>query len=458
MTSRLKSAGFAQCGQGPLLAALFLACWFTLGLLIRGGDLELYNLQLAGAYSVALTGDVAVTPHGVPEFEVVGDAFEFKGVQRPAKQPGQFYITGAACWVLEKLGLRFGDTYLLTAALATWCSAGLLAVVLVFAVRSTAQLLGANEAGSWLAGFSALFATPLLPYSGVAHHDLMASVPVVLCFRALIRPGGAASGLAGFYAGMTLFISMLPAPALLAMLSISALRECPRFYKHLRMGLGLLVGLLPLLAYNTHAFGAPWINANVAGDFNDTFWRFDPAILLMNCETYFGNGGAAIWKYTPVCAAGLVWALVRCRRDLATTLITCAGVAQTLYLIGLDTIGHCIFGPRYFMQMFPLWTLWVAFIPGKTTQPDGKWLFAKQGVSATLLAASLAINVAGAMIGTMNCDLRYWVPGDVFTERRESVFPLFSNSWLGVTLLFWGMACYFIARRLERARNPTTGI
>ena len=146
-----------------------------------------------------------------------------------AKQPGQFAFGALAYSMLRFAGLRYEQDYLATAKWVTWLSSTSFAALTVVTLFILLHRLWRISFGAALAAALGLgFGTPLLAYSGVAHHDVISGSLAFLAFTALeaARLGNRPTrwpcfpwGVIGLCCGLALFTSMLPALIILVLLS-----------------------------------------------------------------------------------------------------------------------------------------------------------------------------------------------------------------------------------------------
>lgn len=393
---------------------VFLGLWFLYGATIDRTDVYDYALQQFVIASLVGRGTYAIGEAGDDRLKRVTDTFVYNGRRLPAKQPGQFTLGALAYMACAPFGIAYNRDRILASAAVTWLTSSLLSAL-------AAACLFLLLAGVWrFARAEAAFATAacgiatiLFPYSGVAHHDILAVSFLVIAIylvelsilgesppgagraRALAPPVGA-----GVLLGLTLFTSMLPAMIVLVVLARVTLARGATRTLALLGGLG--AGILPLLAYNAHYFGNPFLQANAAGGFSDTFFKPDAGNFLHHLNVYFGTGDLSVLKYMPVVVLGAAGLWLFDRRLLAEKRMLWGGIALHLaYVLNIETIGGCQYGPRYLIPIVPLAMLGLPGLLawGKTAGKTWPW------AAATALAlASAAVNLVGALEGTMFCD------------------------------------------------------
>ncbi len=401
--------------SGSLL--LFLACWLFFGALINARDMQDFNLQHIGIEAIVERHHLWLEGSPTPQLQTRGDVFQYNDHTYAAKQPGQFLFGAAAYRVASAFGLSYRADYVRTAAWVTFGSASLLLALGITAIQRTSQRwLGdyGLQPLSYLTALAAAGGTTLLAYSGLPHHDLIAAALLVCAASGAYaasqeRQRGWAQVralLAGLCLGLTLTTSMLPlfSAVVVAVYAVAILTWSERA----ALLTGGIAGLLPLLLYNYASFGNPLLMANVAGNFNDTFWHFD----LQNVQEKAGFYLRMTLQHAPLVMLGFI-GLVLLPRHLSREKLMLGGasVALVAYLLGIETVGHCQFGPRYLLPVIPLLLLGL----------NGLWLSRLRGLgyALTLMLGSygLLINLGGTLGGSMYCT--WWEFGGA--RRWESL-------------------------------------
>jgi hypothetical protein len=220
---------------------------------------------------------------------------------------------------------------------------------------------------------------------------------------------------AGICAGLAIFTSMLPSLMIGVIFTyafiITRYHAQQRTRSMVMLFLGGLIGLAPLAAHNWFYFGAPWTQANVAGGYRDTFFSPSWSLFLSHLTTYLGFGEISVWLYAPIAGLGSVYLFIllfeagqASQAAHITPALMAMAVALVLhfgYVLNIETIGHCQYGPRYLLPAFPFMCAPLAFL--KTSPFD-------KGLVRVVTLVSIVIGLMGAMGGTMNCDLRAWLP------------------------------------------------
>lgn len=388
-------------GFGSLL--LFLSCWLFFGALINAKNMQDFNLQHIGIESIVERHHFWLEGSTTPQLQTRGDVFRFNEHTYAAKQPGQFFFGAAAYQVVSAAGLKYRDDFIRTAAWVTFGSASLILALGIVAIqRLSLRWIGdyGYQPLSYLTALVAAGGTTLFAYSGLPHHDLIAAALMVCGFACAFaaseerrrRYAFTNAFMAGLCFGLTITTSMLPffSVIVLGLYALWILTAGER----VALVIGGLAGLAPLLIYNYASFGNPFLMANVAGNFSDTFWKFDVHNFEDKGEFYL----RLTVQHMPVAILGLLGALMLPRHLIREKLaIWGATLALLAYLIGIETVGHCQFGPRYLLPITPLVLLGL----------NGLWLSRASGLSysLTLLAAGYGVllNLAGALGGGMYC-------------------------------------------------------
>ncbi len=385
----------------------------------------------------------------------LGDVFHVGDKTLAAKQPGQFVFGAIPYFALRMLGITYETNYDLAAALVTWLSAGLFAALaLVLLDRMMWRFWGFSRTASLVAALAVGVASNWLCYAGIAHHDALAASLIVFALYAveLNRYRDNAQNkrlmlLAGGLLGLTVFTSMLPALIVLVLaVSVAWTRSLRSILWH---GMGFAAGILPLLIYNTWYFRRPFVPANVAGNYSDTFFSFRTEQFLQHLNAYLGGGGLSLWKYAPGLALGLAGlALLPPHLRRLRNLLAAAVAVHLFYLVNIETLGTCEYGPRYLLPVLPLLAPGVAALidwRGMKTANTAKLLLA-----GALLAYGFLVNLVGAIQGTMYCNLEefaLWQQIAGINHLPPGHCPLFKYALLmaAAAIVAWG-SHYLILR------------
>jgi hypothetical protein len=397
-------------------AALFLGFWALYGAFVSVTNLRAYTLQQMGVDALVSHGGFALGRSAHPLLQPRGDTFVHEARVLAAKQPGQFVAGAAPYAVLKPLGLSYEADYDLASALVTWLSSGLLAALALATLDRMLREIGFGDAAALSAVAALGLGSHWLAYAGIAHHDVIAACLIVFALRAAQR---GREFVAGTLLGATLFVSMLPAPAVAVAGLAIVLTGAGLPVRALRTGLGFALGLLPLFAYNAWQFGSVLVPANVAGNYADTYPAFDLARIAHHLNAYFGAHGLALWRYSPALALGALALLAPggAQARLRAWLLA-AVAAQVGLLLAIETLGTCQYGPRYLLPVLPALAVGVAWwfeaLPGFL-----------RGALAMLIVVGFAIALLGAVGGTMYCALDAWAVPTVW--MRSSAFE---PAWL----------------------------
>jgi len=243
---------------------LFLGLWLLFGLLINSGDIEAFNLQHMGIEAIVERHHLFVDGSPTPQLQPGGDVFEHNGHLYAAKQPGQFFAGALVYFFLHLLGLTYLESYLLAGALTTFFTTSFVTAIAGACVFRLARAWrgGSSAVWPWVSVLAFSFGSIALPYSGVMHHDALATAYLTIAFFLATRVDRAGrlapTALAiGFLLGWTITTSMLsflPAVVIgLYVLALHRIRLLPW------VALGGLLGLAPLFAYNWISFGHPFL-------------------------------------------------------------------------------------------------------------------------------------------------------------------------------------------------------
>ena len=389
-------------------AIVFLGLWLLYGATIDRFDLHDYALQQFVVASLADKGTYTVGDPAADHMRRIGDTFIYNGRRLPAKQPGQFTIGYLAYRLCSVFGLTYARDRILASAAVTWLTASLLsALSAAFLYWTVARVWGRPRRDAAFAALGGGVATTLFPYSGVAHHDVIATSYLAIAFCLLektlapdARRRPAIPAAAGVLLGLTLFTSMLPAGIVLVLLARALLAR--------RKGLmpvllgGFVAGLLPLFAYNLHYFGNPLLQANVAGEFSDTFFRPEAGNFLGHLNVYLGGGELSVLKFMPLLLAGVAgWWLTEAR-PAAGRAVLWGIVLHLVYILNIETVGDCQYGPRYLIPIIPLAMLG---LPGLLAWGRARRTHAAAATAGALAAYGAAVNLVGALKGTMYCTI-----------------------------------------------------
>lgn len=393
-----------------LEALLFLCLWLGYGTAINSDNLIKFNLQQIGVEALVERHQVYLEVSSVPELWPGGDVFFYQGHKFAAKQPGQTMAGALVYWVLRAFGLRYENNYLLTSALVTFFTTSLMLAGSAVAVFRISRRLTKAQSLFWpmLTTLSYALATTIFAYSGIAHHDALATGYLVLAFYLIfdlpragwdgwseIARGAAVGLLLGLAVTTSMLVSFMVLACVLYFLWLRRWKLIPLF------AVALLIGLLPLFIYDARSFGNPFLLPNVAGAhlFADAFFRFSAK----------NFGDKIVWYttmvvvYAPVLLPG-IFGLSYYPRSLKRTAFYLCLVAMVFvlvaYITNIQTGGDCQFGPRYLMPAMPFVCLGIAGYSYLSSGAERRCA----GLLVLLVGLwSFGINLVGAVLGAMNC-------------------------------------------------------
>ena len=422
---------------------IFLLTWFAYGAAINSSNLIAFDLQQIGVEAMVERHHFYLEGSASPQMQTKGDVFKYNGHLYAAKQPGQF-MAGAVVYFLPRIfGLTYLKNYLLTSALVTFFTASLVLAASAAAVFEIARELAADRNDLfWPTGAALIYAlaTTTFSYSGIAHHDALATGYLVIAFyfifqlsrRHVDQHAYLKSCATGLLLGLTITTSMLPFfMVILCLLYFVSLRRSGLLPIFL---VGLLAGLLPLFIYDAVSFGNPLRLANIAGAsvFADTFWHFEPRNFGDKLATY----SRALLFYVPTFAVGLFGlsyypGKIKCSAEFLT--IIGLMIVLAAYVLNISSDGDCQFGPRYLLPAMPFACLGIVGYSYLSRLTERR-LAAITVVFAG--AYSFAINLVGALRGSMNCphgENAFWNHIAAWGQGERLVYPL--AWWLFFPLL-----------------------
>jgi hypothetical protein len=440
----------------------FLSSWAVYGATTNLSDINFYGLYHVGAESLIDFHTYTIGYSLVPGWKDAGDGdvFTYHDRRFPAKQPGAFFATAVPYFFLDHF---FGITYLnhreLVASLTSWFSAGLIGAIGVGAFYELLILLGFTAFTSFIGTFSFAFCTTFFPYTGVPHHDIMSTVCLIAAFFSLTRfkltknPTDYRG--AGSFLGLTLFFSMLPA-LLVACILVYAVTLSFRKKDWFQLFLGFCIGYLPLGLFNAYYFKNPFLQANVAGNFKDTFFQLSTKLMAEHFHDYFGRTSyLSVTQMMPVFLLGIM-GIFSLRKRLKKEAILLGGllVIHCAYIFNITTIGHCQFGPRYLIPLIPFMMIGLCGL----ISIRKKWVMRASSVIVTLtIIYSFAVNTLGAIGDTMFCGNLVNSP---ITQYWQSLHRLLNDQFLvrPYSFFVFGLAMIFYFFTRTRNIQPVDGL
>jgi hypothetical protein len=233
----------------------------------------------------------------------------------------------------------------------------------IFALIYGLMVLAGGGPGGRLLALAGFVSTPFLPYTFNYSPDVFGTALLVWSYIFGLRNRPLVCGLlAGLAVWAKVYLALLLLPLALIVL--------PQGWKAtLACGLSAFVALMPMLAINTHLFGAPWITGYdreahfiPAGIVvTDHYSRFNQPILpgLFNLLFDYKVGllrTAPLWFLWP---AGLIaaWRFAPRSARLGLTALTLALLVNLLFFARYDEWDKSAFGNRF---LFPALALGLA--------------------------------------------------------------------------------------------------
>jgi hypothetical protein len=186
------------------------------------------------------------------------------------------------------------------------------------------------------------------------------------------------------------------------------------------------------LIYNTINFGNPLLSANLAGDFSDTFFKFGWQNLAAKADFY----GRMVSQFVPIVWVGLLGLAFFPRRLRREQVVLCASlVALLAYVLNIETIGGCQYGPRYLLPAMPFAALGLIGISHLAHTMIRRAALILAGAAG---AFSALVNLLGGLYGTMYCDLRRYAFAHYLAAIQHRVFREYPLAlWLLIPLGLW---------------------
>lgn len=376
----------------------FLLIWMIYGALINASELRTYALAQGVAESLVERKSFTLGYSTIPDFNSSLDSFSFNGKLLPAKQPGVFLATAIPYSAIRIFGVTFEKFRDFVSAWTTWWTSGLITAWFVVYFFGFVRKLGASRKQALLVTSALGFGTNLFPYTGTPHHDVLATC--VLGFATIglleLHPGRRPASIfwIGALLGLVLFFSMLPALLVAMCLLFSMIHIGMR--RGALYGAGFLAGYLPTALYNFYYFGNPLTQANMAGNYSNTFFAPSWSVFLTRWNEYLSPMSHMSVAHTmPVILLGWIGILflpphLHKVRNLAFgfTMIHLA------YLFNMGTEGHCQFGARYLMPILPVACIGLLAWSGNVLQ---------KSLVAIAWLYSIGFSLIGALGQTMIC-------------------------------------------------------
>jgi hypothetical protein len=458
-------ASVRHCLRAPAVGiSLFLCLWFVYGVTANSRNQFEFNLQHAGIEAMVERHHFYLEGSSTPRFQMkvyydgdrpFGDVFLYQGHQYAAKQPGQFMAGAIAYSFLHLLGLDYSHHYLLTSALVSFLTTSLLTALAAVAIFATVRELTGRERVFWPLLCALIYGvgTTAFVYAGITYHDSLASAYLAIAFYFAVllarrQPGGRSAKLlaagCGLLLGFTVTTSMLPFfMACVVGLYVVSLRRWGLSAVMVAAG---IVGIAPLLIYNSISFGSPFLNSYVAGGYPESMLHLDFHNSVEKLRLYLSE----ITFYVPIAWLGIL-GLMFFPQSLRRERLVLIGllIAQAIQVLNIESHGGCHYGPRFLLAAMPFVCAGLggfSYLRAKASK--------LLSISATLIlgAVSVLISAMGALYTAMYCDVgRYalWPALQNFRDLDLKDFPL--APWLGLPLL---LTIILLAYSIRNSRRP----
>jgi hypothetical protein len=402
------------------------------------GVAALAAVALAYAWPIQVTGDnqnahYALTKaltRGVPYVDdTIGetgdlqshDVASHEGHRFTVKAPGLAMAAVPAYAAVEAAGMRTTGDPMRVLWVLNLTTSVVATAILLFLVRDLAERIqpGVGTVTAVILGLGAL----TLPFATLFFSHALGTTLAFASFwllwreRATVRTSLVAA--AGAFAGLAVTVEH-PTAWIAAILAAYAVSRMPRVRRLAAFVAGSAVGSLPLIAFNTWAFGSPMHTPYSDYWDQQTGTRYDPLGWPKWDELeqmWFSSLGLAV--IGPILAAAVVGLVLVYRRGFRGEAVVCAAVplAFALYFSRSGAFGG--FGPpRYLTPMmpfamlplaaalrrFPLTAGVLAFVTvfqavvqtstGPLAAYDGEWL-TRAGDRAFMLTAASFVGITG---------------------------------------------------------------
>jgi len=301
--------------------------------------------------------------------------------------------------------------------------------------------------------------TLLLPFSTLLFAHVLATLLLFAAFLVLFEggPGLARTGAAGALAGLSVSTDVpLAVPA--AVLGVYAASRSPHGRRLLAFGAGGLLGLVPLLGFDTWAFGDPFRLAysgtpaqGAAGGWQQQgFFTLGSPSPRTAVELLLSQRG--LFVLTPVTAAGIAGIVLLWRRRMKAeaALFAAMGVGIVAWSSGRGTrdlaLGGWVPGPRFLIPLLPF--LCFALAPMLRRLPVTVGALALVSAGAMLVATS-----AEPLLS--NDDTHHWIARIVEGNFATTVVSLsgVGHGWIAI-LPFYGFAAVAIVTAVVATPMP----
>ena len=429
--------------------SLFLCLWLVYGITANSRNQYEFNLQQAGVEAIVERHHFYLEGSATPRLQMrvyyydgdkpFGDVFLHNGHQYAAKQPGQFMFGAAVYFLLQLLGLDYFHHFFLASALVSFLTTSVVTALAAVAVFATVRELAGEPKLFWplACALSYGLGTTAFVYAGIAYHDALASGFVAMAFGCAVflarrAPVGRAAmflaGSCGLLLGLTVTTSMLP--FLLACVIAIYVLWLRRWNLSAALLVGGLLGVAPLLVFNTISFGNPLLNSYIVGGYPESMLHLDLHNSIEKAQLYLKE----ITYYVPIAWLGILGLLffppwLR-REQIVISLLL---LAQAFQVLNIDSHGGCHYGPRFLLPIMPFVCIGLG---GFVFVRSGLIRSLATGAAILLGLVSIIINTAGAIFTAMYCDVdryAFWPALGNLRGLTLNDFPL--AAWLGLPLL-----------------------
>jgi len=417
---------------------LFLFIWAILLLLINSYDLKDFTLQQAGIEAIVERRNIYLEGSYSSLLQPNGDVFKYQDHLYAVKQPGQVFLGAFIYYPLSKLGIKYTNNYLLAAGIVTALSATLPAALTAILLYQLIFYFTQKKKVAALAALALALATEILPYSGIAHHDIIATFLSFFCFYCLIRyfhwpqpwpPLWVC--LAGIAAGSTFFFSFLSTSIII----LAFIYLC--FSKNIKVigffALLAFLATIPALMFNFFVFGGVTNFPNIVGQAVDTLPQFSLINFGRKLIAYLFWPGLSITFFTPITLLGFIgyffWPKKYRKEKI---LFPLSFLFLLLHLGTMDTVGHYQYGPRYLLPIMPFGILGLAgYWQKKASGQIKKYLKALIKPAAIY---SFLILLLGSLLGVMYPSLQKYPLAD-YIGRIQKGWPQYPMANWGIIIL-----------------------
>jgi hypothetical protein len=330
---------------------------------------------------------------------VSADVTFYRGHVYSNKAPGLAFVSLPAFEAVRAAGLWPGGDPSRTLWVLGLFAVVVPAVILAALVRGVAERLvpGYGALAAVVAGLGTL----ILPFATIYYNHLLAALLAFAAFAVLVaeRQGPSRRSLVfagGILGGLAVTVEYANA-LIVGVLAVYALARGSYARRLLAYGAGLLVGLVPLFAYDQWAFGSIARVSYLVGSegtANAEQTHLDPSLLVLLRNLVSSTGLVTL---APVLACAVAGAVLLFRRAPAETCVVSAVVAlMVLYASSFGpSFGGYSPGPRYVVPALPFAALPIAVAFRRFPVTTGVLALA----SVVMMAAITATHVLAAYDG-----------------------------------------------------------